>query len=458
MLELFDIQSFVFQAFGKSFRGWYAFLQFDNDQMEKNLDWLKSQLAYVAGVDDETKMLDREALEYYLVMGFTHSGLEKLGIGIKGSRPYRKPFSEAFMEGMVERAEILGDKPDSWEWGGKEETEPHLVLAMFANENEFENKKSDFKKAYEQAGFKEVRAVEGYSHKDLREHFGFADGISQPLIEGFHDSIDKNNLCEPGEFVLGYRNERGVYPESALVEHNNESGEFDLGKNGSFMVVRQLEQDAERFRAGNPREVDAAKLIGRWRSGAPLTLCPFNDNIKLKENNSFTYFQHDRYGMKCPIGSHIRRSNPRDNKFSLNDHEDRERTQALNKRHRIIRRGRLYGPEVPKEFYEGANTLDPKKPHESRGTLFICLNASIENQFEFVMQNWINRKDFNGLRNELDPLSTVDEEENRHFTTPGMPKTERRQLQQYVTMRGGAYFFLPGMRALRFIVSGFNPV
>lgn len=452
MLELDDIQSFVFQAFGRYYRAWYAFLRFDPNSLEQNRRWLQQQSEFVTSVDAKTKRLERENKHYHVVIGFTQRGLNTLGVGGKHGEMYLRHFSEAFTEGMPYRAEVLGDVPEHWDWGNPSQGEPDVMVAMFARSSDFASQQAAFRKAYLDAGLQELKGIEGYTYSDLREHFGFTDGISQPLIEGFHDSIDTDNLCQPGEFILGYRNERQVYPESAVLKSANASGEFDLGKNGSFLVARQLMQDVEKFREDNSSELDAAKLIGRWRSGTPLTLCPHHDDIKLKANNSFSYHGPDRYGYRCPIGSHIRRSNPRDSKFSLDDNEDPAHTKNLGKRHRVIRRGRMYGPPVPDNFYSEPLTPDSKPVDEERGTLFLCLNASIETQFEFIMQNWINRKDFNGLNDEVDPLASVELQGPRNFTAPEAPGVQRRTVNQYVSMRGGCYLFLPGISALRYIL------
>ncbi len=249
-------------------------------------------------------------------------------------------------------------------------------------------------------------------------------------------------------------------------------GLHDLGRNGSYLVFRQLSQDVKRFWEyvneqaqalgrgdRETRDWIAAKMVGRWRNGVPLVLSPDHDRLALEgkiDLNQFGYVGGDRpggndaLGLKCPLGSHVRRANPRDSVFP--------RTSGLltdSNKHRILRRGRSYGIPL-------AASLDPDEilaaedTGEERGLHFICFNSDLGRQFEFVQHTWVNNPKFAGLAAELDPL--VGDHGPRHRTSKGVfsipANPVRKQLtgiQRFVAVRGGAYFFLPGIRALRFL-------
>jgi Dyp-type peroxidase family len=227
-----------------------------------------------------------------------------------------------------------------------------------------------------------------------------------------------------GEFVLGYEDEGGVVPE----------GPTGIGFNGSYMVVRKLEQDVEGFwdflrgeAEGDAASMDwlAAKIVGRWRDGTPLVRSPEGpdgDGAARDALNDFTYGA-DPEGFRCPIGAHIRRTNPRD---SL-DSEWR-----FTNRHRIIRRGMPYAPEG-----------DGGKP----GLIFVCFQASIERQFEFVQSQWMGDGNALGLGSDPDFIAGPSAGK---MTIQGAPP-RFVPMQRFVTTRGGGYFFVPGMSALRLI-------
>jgi Dyp-type peroxidase family len=226
-----------------------------------------------------------------------------------------------------------------------------------------------------------------------------------------------------------------------------------FGCNGSYLVVRQLAQDVagfsryldERSRGpdGTPspeaREKLAAKMVGRWRSGAPVVRARDRDDPDLGVDNSFGYAAVDPHGHLCPLGAHIRRSNPRDALGS-----DPARALELANRHRIMRRGRVYGPPLDDPLH--------RDDGRERGLLFMCINANIERQFEFVQHSWCNNPKFDDLYDEQDPILGAEQAGGRSFTLQGAPiRTRVRGMPAFVTVRGGGYFFLPGIRALRML-------
>jgi Dyp-type peroxidase family len=275
------------------------------------------------------------------------------------------------------------------------------------------------------------------------EHFGFKDGISQPRIDFGPQPPPANADCAnapvhaswdgvpPGEFVLGH----------ADVLRNPPTTDALL-VNGSFLVFRKLHENVAAFRAftaalaqriGANEEWLAAKLVGRWRSGAPLALAPDADDPALAGNNDFGYAD-DPNGFKTPFGAHIRRANPRDAANSP--------TPLQTAAHRIIRRAVPYGgPLAPGAADDG----------EARGVLFAVISGDIDRQFEFVQANWINNViSSNTLTHEADKDALIGANDGTgKLMIPGKDgPLFAWDLPRFVTVRGSAYFFLPSLRAL----------
>jgi Dyp-type peroxidase family len=217
----------------------------------------------------------------------------------------------------------------------------------------------------------------------------------------------------------------------------------DFGRNGTFMVMRQLEQNVgefDRFVAASvpleERQRFAAQMVGRWRSGAALVLHDEQGGYSqraLEAENDFGYHREDRHGFRCPIGAHIRRANPRDS-LAEGLGITPEEAQQIVDQHRILRRGRVYPDEG-----------------DAQGLMFVCLNANIERQFEFIQNSWLLNGEFGGLTGETDPIIGVGQ---RDFTIQ-RPLLGRchRNLPQFVRTRGGEYFFLPSVTALHYLAT-----
>jgi Dyp-type peroxidase family len=269
------------------------------------------------------------------------------------------------------------------------------------------------------------------------DHFGFRDRLSQPVIEGSGEEPTPGSgpALKPGEFILGYPDEEG--PPHGLPQPQV------LSRNGSYMAYRRLQEHVGAFRnhlrehADTPdgQELLAAKFMGRWRSGAPLTLAPDHDDPQLgadpMRNNNFTYKEMDPHGYAVPLGSHIRRLNPRDTAVNMN-------------RRRMIRRGATYGPALPEG--EPDDGVD-------RGIAAFIICASLVRQFEFAQNVWINDKTFHELGNERDPICGA-QDGTLEFTIPKRPiRKVLEGLPAFTTLSGGAYFFLPGISALRYLAT-----
>ncbi|MEO8538654.1 MAG: peroxidase [bacterium] len=464
-LELDDIQGLVARGYGRLRAARFLVLAFGDIQPARQ--WLAS----VAG---ELTPASEDPREAAVQLALTHAGLETLGL----AATTLAGFSHEFREGMTtpHRQRVLGDldgnAPESWRWGGPANPVPHALLMLYtANEVQMAGA---LDAATERLGTAGIRVLVTLDTTDIGEvePFGFRDGISQPVPEGFGREGRKEDTVKAGEFVLGYPNEYGELTDRPLVDPLKDPGEVlpqdsggtkdrDFGRNGTYLVVRQLEQDVRGFwryleettRGSNgdvrPEERDrlGAKMVGRWPGGAPLTTSPDRDDEALAKSNDFGYHHGDAEGLSCPVGAHVRRTNPRD---SLDPNPGSADSLALNRRHRILRRGRAYGARLTPE-----DALEASSPDGiERGLHFACLAANISRQFEFIQHTWANNSKFDGLYDEVDPIMGTRGAAGATFSMPADPVRQRLTgIPQFVTVRGGAYFFLPGLRALRYLSS-----
>jgi Dyp-type peroxidase family len=455
-LDLADVQGLVARGYGNLKSAAFLLLALDEPAAARR--WLGETARAVTSADERPG--DRA-----LHLALTSSGLARLGL----PRDTLAQFSNEFVTGMAtaHRTRLLGDAEESapgrWDWGGPAAQRVDAALLLYARDDEqlraLEDERTN---ALDRRGVTVVRRL-GTSDLDDTEPFGFRDGISQPFVEGLPRSGPPETTVRAGEFLLGYPNEYGHYTDRPLLREPDDpggvlprdaegSGRPDLGRNGSYLVLRQLHQDVSGFwrfvdgAAGGEaaaRTRLAAKMVGRWPSGAPLTLAPEHDEPARAQDNDFAYHEHDPRGVRCPVGSHIRRSNPRD---SLDPRPGTAASWAVNRRHRLLRRGREYGPPLPLERALAGDD------GAERGLHFICLNANIARQFEFVSHTWLNNPKFDRLYDDADPLVAPSLPHGGTFTIPTDGVRERvTGLPRFVTVRGGAYFFLPGLAALRYL-------
>ena len=375
----------------------------------------------------------------WVTVGFTGNGLRALGL----SEESLATFPEEFRQGMAARADVLGltGKNDPANWVG-ELASPnlHAIVILFARDvAERERCRQEHEKYV-----KECEGVELLSSLDLEgippfdyahEHFGYRDRLSQPVIEGTgaEPTPGSGPPLKAGEFFLGYPDEEG--PPAGMPQPES------LSRNGSYVAYLRMEEHVGAFRdflrehgeTPEQQEWVAAKLMGRWRSGAPLVVTPDQDDPVLgadySRNNDFNYGTMDPHGYGCPMGSHIRRMNPRDTAANMN-------------RRKMIRRGGTYGPALP----EGA-----ADDGVERGIAAFVGCASLVRQFEFAMNVWANDPNFHELGNERDPIFGT-QDGSYDLTIPKRPiKKKIRGIPAFTTIRGGAYFFLPGIKALRYL-------
>jgi len=402
-------------------------------------------------------------------------------------------FSTEFLAGMTSdamRARRLGDvednDPQSWRWGVGERV-PHVAVFLYTRAGRLAEWRQEIE-AQCAAGFERIACLDTSATQD-KEPFGFKDGISQPEVDWERkrpvedrDRLEYGNLTCLGEFLLGYPNEYGLYtprplvapqrdPDAQLPRAEDAPDQADLGRNGCYLVMRQLRQDVEGFwreldrQAGGEAQVRewlAAAMVGRTREGEPLA-APGAPPSKL---NDFTYLDDPR-GERCPFGAHIRRANPRTadlppgsrgllarlwRMLGFNASALEQDVIASTRFHRLLRRGRRYGP-VPGPATGSA-------PSAETGLHFICLAANLTRQFEFVQSAWLAGSKFAGLAGERDPVIGHRSPDLGGCPTDGFsipqdrgPDLRLSGLPQFVTVLGGAYFFLPGIRALRYLAT-----
>ena len=466
-LDLQDIQGLIIRGYGNLKAACYILLEISSPGPAKI--WL-SALANTITTGQASPG------EKALNVAFTYAGIKKLGL----EPAILAMFSNEFITGITtpHRSLLLGDvegsSPAQWAWGGPNTRSIDMVLMMFAvDDHELSDVYNTYAQAFAANGLLEVLKLDTVDLGN-KEHFGFHDGVSQPVMEGLPQTETSMNTIKAGEFLLGYPNEYGLYtdrpvlkpamdPKGLLPRDSSGSGNVDLGRNGSYLVFRQLRQDVRGFwqfldeatknpdGSSNPatRLKLASQMVGRWPSGAPLLKTPDQDDTRLADANDFAYYQTDPYGFNCPIGAHVRRANPRD---SLDPQPGSEQSIAIGKRHRILRRGREYGPPVdPAELLSVKKTI---AEDQDRGLHFLCLNANISRQFEFIQHTWVNNPHFNGLYDDADPIIGAHYPDGGTFTIQAKPVRKRlTSLPRFVSVVGGAYFFIPGIRAIRYLAS-----
>lgn len=394
---------------------------------------------------------------------------------------------EAFAQGAADRALALGDidesDPKAWLFGYDHNRVIHAVLTVAADtEKDLATAVNAQREAATSAGAVVVHQQNAATlpgNRRGKEHFGFKDGVSEPGVEQFDDEDPERpgytkgkpgtRLIPAGEFIIGHKRVDTGFPRSFPTD--------DIPTwmvDGSFQVIRRLAQDvpgwwaqvaAELKQLKAAKAVDgntttewlAARLVGRWRSGASIAACPMKPNTTpdaLPDND--IHYKGDPDGLVTPLFSHLRKSNPRDGLLNAQGEEVRE---VFMDARRIIRRGAPYGLPFDPAGDDGGG------PDESRGLMFICYQADLVDQFEFIQQAWVDDQDFPHGRapNQPGPDAMIsgrvadlrDGQVSFESTAPsGERMTTKLRLEQFVRTEGAVYTFVPSMSTLRRLAQG----
>lgn len=518
--DLPEIQALVFRGWARNFR-WASFLFVALPARDDTVDhsdraevvepnvaaaraWLRAveaQIAWAAGPSPDTLVVAGGArVPARLQLALTTKGLRRLGLPAAAIQLF--PLEAKV--GMERRARVLGDaikltpaqeldptrvddlpyldanKPQPTDWTIDLRDADAMLLLFADSADDLQALVVAQRQQLAQHGGR-VLVEERSAEWKEREPFGFADGVSQPVIKGQPGASaaalrDTHNVINAGEILLGYRNEYGQDPKSPVYDG------VDLGRNGTFLVFRKLEQDVTGFWSAfaklgarhlgepvaggtvptEPRAAAqwlAARAMGRWTNGNSVLLCPHAAGERMPPDtiNAFVYGS-DPYGLTCPIGAHVRRANPRDERGGGADE-----SWKVVRRHRILRRGRAYGEYLsPDEVMDGATS------EVASGLLFVCLQANITHGFEFVQQIWNNNPGFKGLFQEPDVIAGPG---GGRYTIPADPVAMRLThpdkpvdevpvpdpskdplgLPRFVTPRGGGYFFVPSRSTVAYL-------
>ncbi|HUL67365.1 MAG TPA: hypothetical protein VLW55_22415, partial [Burkholderiaceae bacterium] len=481
-VELDDVQGLVMVGYKRLTQSCFLLLRVKDAAAARA--WLAAASVTSAAAATADRRPDKA-----LHVALTSEGLRALNV----AADVREGFSLEFLAGMASdeaRARRLGDvganAPGHWRWGAGERV-PHVVVLLYAAPGQLAAWQQDIETGCA-AGFDRI-AVLSTSDVQGVEPFGFVDGISQPELDWKReravrdeDQLAYGNLACLGEFLLGYPNEYGRYTPRPLIDPARDDAakqlpraedapeQADLGRNGCYLVLRHmrqhvdlLERELDRCANGDAdlRERIVTAMVGRKKNGEPLETArdpslARGARADPLQQNAFT-FREDPRGLHCPLGAHIRRVNPRNADLppgppgilsrlcrilGFNADALAQDLVASTRFHRLIRRGRKY--------QVGAET----------GLHFICLAGNITRQFEFVQSAWVMGTKFDGLPDEADALlgsrqKTLDGQPTDGYSIPqaGSPDMRLSGLPQFVTVLGGAYFFMPGIRALRYLAT-----
>jgi deferrochelatase/peroxidase EfeB len=434
----------------------------DVPQITTAEDW---HVGFEPGPGDNPADSPRHKPDYCLNLGATWPGLIALEVKDRVPTLAFKSFG-AFTDGAAQRAELVGDTgasaPQNWV-GDFGKGSDHVLVTLHAISPDAMKSYSDrltalfaegnaFREIWRQDGMALIEMQNGQPVPTARVHFGYTDGISMTTIRGGPERYhpDHQEPCEPWLFVLQNEAEDYIVPEPK-----------ELGLNGSFAVFKMIETDVvgfENFLQSNKDKIDpellAAKICGRWRNGVPLALSPETDSppggITPEQLNNYEYVNADGSGdpkgLRCPVGAHMRRINPRGQPIT-----GQGQPGGSNNTHRLVRRGLPYGP-----------TYDPTKPYDGieRGLLGYFINSSIENQYEFVLGHWVNDSEFAGAvrlhPKSKDPMIGTQDPKESIFVIPqanGAPPIKVAGFSTFVTTKAAAYCFLPSITAIKFIAN-----
>lgn len=512
-LDYFDIQGNIllnYNEFG-FLKARYVFIEITNGGEGRK--FIENILPYITNSNLKSLYTAKATTN----IAFTYNGLKHLGLPVLTLQS----FPDEFIIGMRGRRAILGDdrSSDAEHWDNVYKKDIHILLTIESKTqenleiryNEIYNLLNDGVRILNGHGsenkeifYQEASALtDSQGSPTAKEHFGYTDGISNPFFKGMTEEMGnvlgggkKINYGKPelnstwapletGEFILGYQDEANEYPVAPTPPN--------LAKNSSFLVFSKFHENVGDFNyylneygkkfPGGVEEL-AAKFVGRWRNGAPITKFPDKksaDEIAEKRekallalslastpekviearsyfkevNKEFIAFDYedDLKGSRCPVGAHTRRANPRGS-LAFGNKDAFETPTSLDNRRRMIRRGLPYG-----------TVNDPNSNKGEHGVIIMTIVASIKRQFEFVFQQWLNYGNDFKLANDKDPIVGNHEESeyegqkihSGRMVVQGDDKIAPyflSKIPRFIETKGGEYFFLPSISAINLISKG----
>ena len=454
-IDLGDVQGNLFNGYRASHARHFA-LEITDAALSRAF------LAGVVGGDETaspqvTTSLTATPADYFLNIGVTFAGLRALGV----PEPTLALFPQAFREGPADaaRAHDNGDTGDSapanWDLG-RPDSRVDLLVSLHVKHGaaDLESETRRLETLFGQHRLRVVSHHDAHTLPHREVHFGYRDGMGQPRIAGAPSraGADLQPLAAAGDFLLG-------------AGHLNHFGGNWIGDgvdklpnalcdNATYAAVRVLRQDVAGFERMLQTEAArhklcpefiAAKLMGRWRNGVPLSLSPESSASALPpaQQNAFDYspsaehpLVHDDFdGLRCPVGSHVRRMNPRGALVAGKPYS-----------RRIVRRGMPYGPAWAGEAAKPAAAAE-------RGLFGFFLCADLQQQFEFLLRAWANGdRATSGLRGTRDPIIGARQDSGKFLIRSADARDPVQiDVPPLTTTRGGLYLLVPGIGGLKYL-------
>jgi Dyp-type peroxidase family len=447
-----DLQGNILKGHGRDYSV-HLFLQWKQGQTDRAKQWLKTfTQTYVKSAkqqSDEAIIYRKEGISggVFANVLLTRKGYEALGF-----EPFQIPVDVPFRMGMQyeEIRESLKD-PEVKDWEKGYQNDIHALI-LLADDDVI-----DLLQTVNQIS-KELRQVAEIVHREdgfilrnkagqIIEHFGFVDGVSQPLFIKRDIVKARTNDCNFSQ----WDSRAGL--DIILVKDPNGQHEDSYG---SYLVYRKLEQNVKAFREDQQQlaktlnvkdELAGALVVGRFYDGTPVTKSDI-PTYAVTPTNNFNY-DADLQGAKCPFQAHTRKTNPRGDTGRVESSPGFDEALTIEKNHRIARRAISYGENDP-----------TKEPETGSGLLFLCFQADIENQFNFIQSAWANPSHFVKVGVGIDPLigQTGKPQNSPPAVVPKWPtkwgetETKEYNFKLWVTMKGGEYFFAPSISFLTHLV------
>jgi Dyp-type peroxidase family len=440
-----DLQGNILKGHGRDYSV-HLFLQFQPDRTQEVKQWIQN---FAQTYLKSAKQQSDEALRYRKekVSGgvFANFFLSRYGYEYLEIEPYQIPTDQPFRLGMKNEniRNALGDpKIETWEPGFQNQIH---ALVLIADDDiisllQVVNRETQQLRQVADIIHREDGFILRNETGQIIEHFGFVDGVSQPLFL-------KRDILSVGINDCGFSKwDSRAALDIVLVKDPNGKTEDSYG---SYLVYRKLEQNVKAFRQDQEQlaknlkikdDLAGALIVGRFYDGTPVTLSdtPTFSNIP---TNNFNY-DHDSAATKCPFHAHIRKTNPRGDTGKVESSPGFDEALEVEKKHRIARRAVSYG----------TNNVT-QEPETDSGLLFLCFQADIENQFNFMQIRWANARNFVQVNVGPDPLIGQPEGTQKWPEIWGQPETVDYEFKLWVNMKGGEYFFTPSISFLKDIAN-----